>query len=78
MSNINFTFSSEEDMNKFVTHQKEYGNPTLNNTADLKTWSENSSGGKTYHVSVNKSGINDAVTLRQDADLMNGKTEFDD
>ncbi|MBO8481606.1 MAG: hypothetical protein IAC87_03565 [Muribaculum sp.] len=76
-NNVNFTFSSEEDRDKFVEHQKEYDNPTLNNSADIKTWYESSSEGYTYHASINQDGINDAATLRQDADLMNGKTEFD-
>lgn len=74
---VNFTFTSEEDRDKFLNHQQEYGNPTLNEAADVRSWNESTSRGDTYHVLVNKSGINDAQTLRQDADLMNGKTDFD-
>lgn len=76
-SNVNFTFLSEEDRDKFVEHQKKCDNPTLNEAADIRTWYESSFDGCTYHASVNKEGINDAATLRQDADLMNGKIEFD-
>lgn len=76
-NNVNFIFSSEEDRDKFVNHQREYGNPTVKEEADIRTWCESSSDGYTYHASVNQDGINDAATLRQDADLMNGKTEFD-
>lgn len=75
---VNFTFSSKEDRDKFVNHQTEYGNPTLNENAEVKTWYEQTSNGYTYHASINKDGIDDAKILRQDADLMNGETNFED
>lgn len=75
---VNFTFSSEEDRDKFVDHLNEYDNNTLNSDARVETSYEWGSDGYTYSASVNRDGIDDAAQLRQSADLMNGKTEFDD
>lgn len=75
---VNFTFSSEEDRDKFVDHLNEYDNNTLNSDARVETSYDWDSDGYKYSASVNLDGIDDASQLRQSADLMNGTTDFDD